>query len=106
VAQMGSAVAQYVEALRYKTEGRGFDSRWCLWNSGPTLALGSTQPLTEMRKSSPITGLEWPRGFQEVKVTSNRNAYREYLLRGKGSWCIGLTTSQHSCADCLEIWEP
>jgi len=25
-------VAQLVEALRYKTEGRGFDSRWCHWN--------------------------------------------------------------------------
>ena len=32
------------------------------------LALGSTQPLTEMSKSSPVTGLKWPRGFQEVKV--------------------------------------
>jgi len=27
----GHAVAQLVEALRYKTEGRGFDSRWCYW---------------------------------------------------------------------------
>ena len=26
---MGHAVAQLVEALRYKPEGRGFDSRWC-----------------------------------------------------------------------------
>jgi hypothetical protein len=25
----GNAVAQLVEALRYKPEGRGFDSRWC-----------------------------------------------------------------------------
>jgi len=24
-------VAQLVEALRYKPEGRGFDSRWCYW---------------------------------------------------------------------------
>ena len=29
---MGTAVAQLVEALRYKSEGRGFDSRWCHWN--------------------------------------------------------------------------
>jgi hypothetical protein len=29
---MGYAVAQLVEALRYKPIGRGFDSRWCLWN--------------------------------------------------------------------------
>ena len=27
----GHAVAQFVEALRYKPEGRGFDSRWCHW---------------------------------------------------------------------------
>jgi hypothetical protein len=26
------AVAQLVEALSYKPEGRGFDSRWCYWN--------------------------------------------------------------------------
>jgi hypothetical protein len=25
-------VAQLVEALRYKPEGRGFDSRLCHWN--------------------------------------------------------------------------
>jgi len=29
---MGHAVAHLVEALRYKPEGRGFDSRWCHWN--------------------------------------------------------------------------
>ena len=51
---MGHAVAQLVEALRYKPEGRGFDSRWCHWKfhwhnpSGRIMALGSTQPLTEM----------------------------------------------------------
>jgi hypothetical protein len=28
----GYAVAQLVEALRYKPEGRGFDFRLCLWN--------------------------------------------------------------------------
>jgi hypothetical protein len=27
----GYAVAQLVEALRYKPEGRGFDSRWRQW---------------------------------------------------------------------------
>jgi hypothetical protein len=26
------AVAQLVERLRHKPEGRGFDSRWCHWN--------------------------------------------------------------------------
>jgi multisubunit Na+/H+ antiporter MnhE subunit len=28
---VGAAVSQLVEALRYKPEGRGFDSRWCQW---------------------------------------------------------------------------
>jgi len=28
----GYAVAQLVEVLRYKPEGRGFDSWWCHWN--------------------------------------------------------------------------
>jgi len=28
----GHPVAQVVEALRYKPEGRGFNSRWCHWN--------------------------------------------------------------------------
>ena len=28
----GHAVVQLVEALPYKPEGRGFDSRWCHWN--------------------------------------------------------------------------
>jgi len=31
-AAKGHAVAQMVEALRYKSEGRGFDSRCCHWN--------------------------------------------------------------------------
>ena len=29
---MGYAVAQLFEALRYKSEGSVFDSRWCHWN--------------------------------------------------------------------------
>ena len=32
----GYAVAQLVEALRYKPEGRGFDSRWSHWNFSVT----------------------------------------------------------------------
>jgi hypothetical protein len=47
-------VAQLVEALRCKPEGRGFDCQWCRdffhWHNpvGRILVLGSTQPLTEM----------------------------------------------------------
>jgi hypothetical protein len=29
---LGATVAQLVEALHYKPEGRGFDSRWCHWS--------------------------------------------------------------------------
>jgi hypothetical protein len=32
----GYAVAQLVEALHYKPEGRGFDSRWSHWNFSVT----------------------------------------------------------------------
>jgi len=32
LAWWGHAVAQLVEALRYKSEGLGIDSRWCHWN--------------------------------------------------------------------------
>jgi len=45
------------------------------------MALGLTQPLTEM---------------------NTRNISRE----GKGGRYVGLTTLPPSCADCLEIWEP
>ena len=41
-------MAQLVEALLYKPEGRGFVSLWCHNLSGRTMALGLTQPLTEM----------------------------------------------------------
>jgi hypothetical protein len=46
------AMAQPVEVFRYKTEGRGFDSRWWHWNFFIdvllTAAVWSTQPLKEM----------------------------------------------------------
>jgi hypothetical protein len=34
--KLNYAVAQLVEALRYKTEGRGFGSRWSHWNFSVT----------------------------------------------------------------------
>jgi hypothetical protein len=34
-------VAQLVEALRYKPEGRGFDSRWSHWNFSVTKSFWS-----------------------------------------------------------------
>jgi hypothetical protein len=33
---LGYAVTQLIEALRYKPEGRGFDSRWSHWNFSVT----------------------------------------------------------------------
>jgi hypothetical protein len=48
--------------------------------SGRTMALGSTQSLTEM---------------------STRNIFWD-----KDGWCVGLTTLTLSCADCLKIWKP
>jgi hypothetical protein len=44
----GNAVAQLVEALRYKPEGRGFDSRLCNWFNPLGRNKKSTQPLPEM----------------------------------------------------------
>ena len=71
--QGGYAVAQLVEALRYKSEGRGFDSRWCHWNFSLTQSF-------------------WPHYGPGVDSASNRNEYQEYFLRGKSGRCIGLTT--------------
>jgi hypothetical protein len=42
---MGHALVQLVEELRYRPEGRGFDSRWCYWLFNFP---ASTQPLTEI----------------------------------------------------------
>ena len=80
-------MAQLVEALCYKPEGREFDSRCCQWNFS--------------LKSSCR-----PHYGPCVDSASNRNEYQEYFLVGKGGWCVGLTTLPPSCADCLEIWEP
>ena len=46
--KLGHPVEQLLETLRYKPEGRGFDSRWRHWNFSLNMALGLTQTLTEM----------------------------------------------------------
>ena len=65
------AVTQLLEALRYKQEGRGVDSRWCHWHS-----------------------VFHPSGLCVVlaDLASNKNEYQEFFLRGKGGLCVGLTT--------------
>ena len=83
----GHMVAQLIEALRYKPEGRGFDSRWCHWNF--------SLPYSFRLHHGP-----------EVDSASNRNEYQEYLPGGKGGWCIRMVILPLSCADCHEIWEP
>jgi len=62
----GHAVAQLVEALRYKSEGRGFDSRWCNWNFSLTLSFR-------------------PHYGPGVDSASNRNEYQEYFLGVKAA---------------------
>ena len=60
------AVAQFVETLRYKSEGRGFDSRWCHWNFS----------LTQSFRLHNGPG---------VDSASNRNEYQEYFLGVKAA---------------------
>jgi hypothetical protein len=84
---VGHAVAQFVEAPRYKSEGHGFDFRWCHW------------------KFSLNESFRPPYGLG-VDSASNRNEYHESFLGCKGGRFLGLTTLPPSCADCLAIWDP
>jgi hypothetical protein len=59
-------LCKLVEALPYKPEGRGFDSRWCNWNSS----------LTQSFRSHYGPG---------VDSASNRNEYQEYFLGVKAA---------------------
>jgi hypothetical protein len=72
-------ITYLVEALCYKPEGRGFDSRWGHWiffnlpnPSSRIMGLGSTQPLTEMRTSN-LPGVN---GGRRVRLTSPPSASR------------------------------
>jgi hypothetical protein len=80
-------MAQMIEELRYKPEGRGFDSDCvtgifhCNNPSARTMTLGLTQLRAEM---------------------SNRNIF----LRCKGGRCIGMANLPPSYTDCLESGKP
>ena len=78
------SIAQLVETLRYKSKGRGFDSRWnhCYFS---------------------LTHFFRPHYGPMFDSFCNRNEYQGYLLGGKGGWCISLTTLPPSYAICLEI---
>jgi hypothetical protein len=73
------AVAQLVEALCYKPEGRGVDSRCSHWNFSLTYSFR-------------------PHCGPGVDSASNRNECQEYFLGGKGSRCVKLTILILSCA--------
>jgi hypothetical protein len=81
---------QMVEALRYKSESRGFASRWDHWDFSLTLSFR-------------------PHYGSSIDSAPNRN---EYYMGGKGGRCLGLTSFPRSCTDCLEIlgasasWRP
>jgi hypothetical protein len=60
-------VAKCIEALHYKPEGRGFDSKKDHWAFSLTVLLRSVHTL-------------------------NRNEYQGYIVGGKGSRSVGLTT--------------
>ena len=79
-------MTKLVEALRYKLEGRGFDSRWCHWNFSLTQSFR-------------------PHYGPGVDSASNRNQYQTYFLGGKGDRCLGLSTLPSSCTQCVEILE-
>jgi hypothetical protein len=70
-------VAQLVEALRYKPEGRGFYSRWGHWQ------------------------FFRPRCGRGVDSASNRNVYQGCLLQVLVGRYQGLTVLPPTCADCL-----
>jgi hypothetical protein len=79
----GHAVARLVEALFYKPEGRGIDSRWCHWHWQSF----------------------WPHSGPGINTVSSSKEYQEYYLGVKDGRCLGLTTLPSSCSDCLEIWD-
>ena len=60
------AVAQVFEALRYKPEGSGLDSRWCLWNFSFTHSFR-------------------PHYGPGVDSASNRNECQDYFLGVKAA---------------------
>ena len=95
------------EALRYKPEGRGFDSRWCHWNfywhnpSGRTVALGSTQPLTEMSTGNISWGVkaagayDWQSYHLHVLIFSKSENLNLLEPSGPVQACNGIALPLH-----------
>jgi hypothetical protein len=60
----------------------------------PLQAWSDPEGSRKLRYSSPVTGLEWPRGFQEVKVKQSR--YRPRVAqRVPGSYGSQITWQRH-----------
>ena len=123
-------VAQLVEALRNKSEGRGFDSRRCNWNFsltqsfrlhfGPRVDSASKLLVEALRYKSKgcefdspwchwnfsfdiiLPAVLWPWGWLNLL----QKWVPGIFPAGKGGRCVGLTTLSPSCADCFEIWDP
>ena len=70
-------LAQLVEVLRYKLEGRGFDSAWCYW-------------------SFLLTQCCRPHCGSGTDSASNRNEHQKYFF-----WKV-----KTAGVDSIEIWEP
>jgi hypothetical protein len=75
-------VAQLVEALLYKSEGRGFDSRWCHWNFKAAVhpELLPTGPLKKKKKRKcPMNVVSVQRMvlWQENMALNNTELYQQ-----------------------------
>jgi hypothetical protein len=95
---LGHAVAQLVQALRYKPEGRGFIGIFHWRNpSGSTMALAWTHPLTEM--SDRI--ICW-----KIKA-AGAYGWQTYYPHCQLSWNLGAPISwkpQSFYKDCFSFW--
>jgi hypothetical protein len=74
------AVAQFVETLCHKPEGRGFDSRWGSLISGRTVTQG-------------------------YDSASNRHEYQCYVLWGKGGRCVRADLTASTCRMSATSWK-
>jgi len=77
---------QFFEALRYMSQGRGFNSWWSHCNFSLTM----------------FPAALWPCG----RLSFWQKWVPGIFPGGKVCRCLWLTTLPPSCVDCLEIWEP
>ena len=73
---------QLLEALRYKPEGHGFDSRWCQWNFWLIL---SFRPHYGSGADSAFNRNEYQEYFLGVKAAGHKNIVN-YIKAQRLSW--------------------